>query len=448
MSDFDKGQLNSIGKKYPESKDISLCWWHVLHAWQQHFIVFHYPELWELLKGWLRIADPDKFEQKWLEIKVLAPDSVIDYLTDAWFPVKHMWLAVFRVGRMIWQISDTNMLVEAWHHVLKGKFLEGKRNRRVDHLLHVLLDRVVPYYIARRHRQDCGFEGPNLEVKKRREVTEHTETIGKDTIQVVETSGKTYQVKSQSGSHQYDVDIDAYHCLCLSFLLINFCKHICAVQTHYPVHEGSGGDTFVCDASETATEFVAEPGTELDDKSNADEEDDIEIEISISSLVDKLHSLSLRTHLQPPSGITDNLKILDQALDNVFDDLGILPDEKILPQRKNVPSHQGSGWEQAKEVMGTKRKLKKIRRHADPYSGREASGRKAAPDAREPKQRKINMPQESTSTLISSPCLPIIPSISYQPLISYPLIAPPSSYQPVIDPMLLAIPGTVPAHPF
>ncbi|KAJ7572383.1 hypothetical protein C8J56DRAFT_747566, partial [Mycena floridula] len=102
----------------------------------------------------------------------VAPDSVITYLTKNWLPVKCMQSAVFRIGRTIWQDSDTNMLLEAWHHVLKGKFLEGKRNRHVDHLLHVLIDKVVPYYIARRHRQDCGFEGPNLEVKKRHEVTE------------------------------------------------------------------------------------------------------------------------------------------------------------------------------------------------------------------------------------------------------------------------------------
>jgi hypothetical protein len=113
MSDFDKGQINSIRKKYPESKDIFLCWWHVLHAWQQHFIVSHYPELWALLKEWLRITDPDKFDEKWVEIQAAAPDSVIAYLTKTWMPVKHMWSAVFRAGRSIWQVSDTNMLVEA-----------------------------------------------------------------------------------------------------------------------------------------------------------------------------------------------------------------------------------------------------------------------------------------------------------------------------------------------
>jgi hypothetical protein len=64
MSDFDWAQLNSIRRRFPKSKHF-LCWWHVLHAWQQHFSTQHYPELWEKLKAWIRITDPDKFDACW-----------------------------------------------------------------------------------------------------------------------------------------------------------------------------------------------------------------------------------------------------------------------------------------------------------------------------------------------------------------------------------------------
>ena len=37
-----------------------------------------------------------------------------------------------------WKCINTNMIVEAFHRVLKGVYLEGKQNRRVDHLLHKL----------------------------------------------------------------------------------------------------------------------------------------------------------------------------------------------------------------------------------------------------------------------------------------------------------------------
>ncbi|KAJ7577618.1 hypothetical protein C8J56DRAFT_798377, partial [Mycena floridula] len=103
----------------------------------------------------------------------LAPDSMVDCLSKTWWPVKHVWSAIFCTSRLVWEVSDTNMLsFSIWHHILKGKFLKGKRSCRVDYLLHVLLDMVVPYYIARGRRQACVFEGHNLEVKKHCEVTE------------------------------------------------------------------------------------------------------------------------------------------------------------------------------------------------------------------------------------------------------------------------------------
>ena len=45
MTDFDKAQINAIRNRHPESKHVYLCWWHVLHAWQQHIVINHYPEL-------------------------------------------------------------------------------------------------------------------------------------------------------------------------------------------------------------------------------------------------------------------------------------------------------------------------------------------------------------------------------------------------------------------
>ena len=51
MSDFDKGQMNAVCRCYPESQ-LLLCWWHVAHAWQQHFVTAHYKDLWAELKQW------------------------------------------------------------------------------------------------------------------------------------------------------------------------------------------------------------------------------------------------------------------------------------------------------------------------------------------------------------------------------------------------------------
>ncbi|KAF8972452.1 hypothetical protein BDZ97DRAFT_1637798, partial [Flammula alnicola] len=102
----------------------------------------------------------------------LSPPPFWDYFVKYWLPQQFllMWSAVYRRNRGIYLLSDTNMLIEAWHHVLKGKFLEGRRNRRLDHLIHILMDLVLPYYSLKERRQKFGFEGENLETKKRLDI--------------------------------------------------------------------------------------------------------------------------------------------------------------------------------------------------------------------------------------------------------------------------------------
>ncbi|KAJ7468310.1 hypothetical protein B0H11DRAFT_1645644, partial [Mycena galericulata] len=105
-----------------------------------------------------------------------APQGFVQYLMDYWMreDVVKMWSAVFRTSRSIFENCNTNMLIEAWHSVLKGKFLHGKRNRRLDHLIWTLLEAVLPYYALKQRRQDLGFEGPDLELKKRQDILERS----------------------------------------------------------------------------------------------------------------------------------------------------------------------------------------------------------------------------------------------------------------------------------
>ncbi|KAJ7206519.1 hypothetical protein GGX14DRAFT_306365, partial [Mycena pura] len=97
----------------------------------------------------------------------------IGYLKQYWMSghIQKMWLAAgFEPSRSIFEQSDTTMLIESFHHVLKGKFLDGKRNRRLDQLLSKLVTGVLPYYALKQCRQDIGFEGDDLEVQKRRDI--------------------------------------------------------------------------------------------------------------------------------------------------------------------------------------------------------------------------------------------------------------------------------------
>ena len=111
MSDKDRGQMNAVRRRYPESL-LLLCWWHVLHAWQQHFMTTHYPELWDLLKEWVCMTDRAEFDQCWIQIQKIAPASIVGYFQDNWIGDVKLWFAVYRQDRTIFEQSDTNMLVE------------------------------------------------------------------------------------------------------------------------------------------------------------------------------------------------------------------------------------------------------------------------------------------------------------------------------------------------
>jgi hypothetical protein len=165
MTDRDHAQINSCMKIWVSAM-IFLCWWHVLHAWQQHLCIGDHPELWKLLKAWVRVSTSTEFDEMWRKIKELSPQPFAKYLEITWLPerYKKMWSNIYRKGRNIHEDIDTNMLLEAWHHVLKGKFLHGKRNHRMDHLLHCLINEVIPHYKLKQSRQEIGFQGVNLEV--------------------------------------------------------------------------------------------------------------------------------------------------------------------------------------------------------------------------------------------------------------------------------------------
>jgi hypothetical protein len=110
------------------------------------------------------MTDRAAFWQQWEQIKSLAPESVVEYLQTYWMGDENikLWSAIYRADRNVFQLCDTNMLVEAWHHLLKGTFMQGKRNRRLDHLIHILVDQAIPHFIHKHRRQEFGFEVPSV----------------------------------------------------------------------------------------------------------------------------------------------------------------------------------------------------------------------------------------------------------------------------------------------
>jgi MULE transposase domain len=114
MTDCDQAQIAAIQAVYPQSRTF-LCMWHVLRAMRSHFATHEFLALWDKVKAWVKSDDLTEFDNLRDEIfkDPSTPQSFIDYLTDQWIPVTHLWSRVVRKNRSIFEKGDTNMLIEA-----------------------------------------------------------------------------------------------------------------------------------------------------------------------------------------------------------------------------------------------------------------------------------------------------------------------------------------------
>jgi hypothetical protein len=114
MTDRDQAQIAAIQAVYPQSRTF-LCMWHVLRAMRSHFATHEFPALWDKVKAWVKSDDLTESDNLRDEIfnDPSTPQSFIDYLTDQWIPVTHLWSRVVQKNRSIFEEGDTNMLIEA-----------------------------------------------------------------------------------------------------------------------------------------------------------------------------------------------------------------------------------------------------------------------------------------------------------------------------------------------
>ena len=99
-------------------------------------------------------ATPAEFAKRWAAYRAAFADQPdwLRYMESAWRgPEKVVrWVRAWLDGTAHYRI-ETNNYVESWHNQLKRNYLRFFRRQRVDVLVHVLIDRVVPDF---RH---CGL---------------------------------------------------------------------------------------------------------------------------------------------------------------------------------------------------------------------------------------------------------------------------------------------------
>lgn len=71
------------------------------------------------------------------------------YFNGTWLKHKEHWAACYRQD--FHNSHDTNNIQESMNNVWKAKFLKNRGDQRLDSLLTVLWDKILPYYTLKYH---------------------------------------------------------------------------------------------------------------------------------------------------------------------------------------------------------------------------------------------------------------------------------------------------------
>lgn len=119
-----------------------------------------------------------------------------------------------------------------YHHVLKSKWLDGKRNCHIDLLIHTLVKEVRPD-IEDHHKWQLIMKCDNLAGQCWHTILAHAPETTWDYITQLEDM--CFQVCSSNKEIFYEVDSLNTHCTCLDFPCIEFCNHIASVEHYFGV---------------------------------------------------------------------------------------------------------------------------------------------------------------------------------------------------------------------
>ncbi|KAF8070246.1 hypothetical protein FPV67DRAFT_1412821, partial [Lyophyllum atratum] len=228
-------------------------------------------------------------------------------------------------------------------------------------------------------RQALGFEGDDLKNKERAEALRRAGLIPADHVDDSDMP-EVYLVRSASQpDHFYTIDLDAYTCTCPWYSLIDFCKHIAAVQQHYPETSidrprkpSVPNDTEVI----LAPLHQKRPCSSISNNSQQLDHDPHDI----SSFAMKLERLADKLCLHATLLKSNTMAHIYALEDNINTALAqVLPHATVLPRHQQLPPNKKNEWAETKQRMV--RPLPKKKARSKPagdaaYGGGERSGKK------------------------------------------------------------------------
>jgi hypothetical protein len=353
--------------------------------------------------------------------------------------------------------------------VLKSHWLDGKRQRRIDHVIVTLVKGMVLYYENRHSRQFVGLNGKDLAAERRQELLECAAEIPSESIQKIDDTQFHVASKSRPGLY-HAVDLHRSTCECEDFPRIRFCRHIAAVLCHFPelspqeINSGSSPGS-----SPEGTESLSCPQRVHTRRP----------EVTLQALTQDIsmlsHTLAATQAAQfAESTAAQSTAVIEAARSAKYSlsaAIAATQGNAPLPNPDVIARNHKSWTETAKQMGVTKKssnrprpaeesgltarsigvvKGKRRRIHNDPYAGGERSGKRVKPDA--PSTANAAPPVESTPGItLLGPAIPAQADAFVPPPPCAPGIAPPGPAIPAqadaFAPPPTCAPGIAPPGP-
>ncbi len=208
MSDCSDAEMKAVTAVFPGIK-IHLCIWHVKRAWLKNLCAHVSGDAKERLRLRADIMDDLNNLVAWKPKKAASEDTVrqegdtmftnfakkwdknarcksfVKYFMAEWNGKKENVMKAFRVrsGKGV----HTNNALEGYHAAIKSRFLDRKSTRgaRLDWLLHVLLDVVMPHYQKMQALEDSGIRDNKHLEKQTMEACIIAKAIPEDGVKVI-----------------------------------------------------------------------------------------------------------------------------------------------------------------------------------------------------------------------------------------------------------------------
>ncbi|MCO5582895.1 hypothetical protein L7F22_036797 [Adiantum nelumboides] len=175
MVDDAEADIQALREVFGIGIPVLLCIWHVRRAWLKNLVkkvadatlradMFRQLGMIMNMRGSPCRSSHDKESEAHklvvdFMVKYESEVLFIDYFKREWLPRIGMWIRSSRMMRIANQ--DTNGSIEAYHGILKSKFLGGRRSihgRRVDWLIKMLVSSCHSYFWYHEMLKDAGFK--------------------------------------------------------------------------------------------------------------------------------------------------------------------------------------------------------------------------------------------------------------------------------------------------